>query len=110
LQTSSFEAPNALISEYGCKFNIDWQEGQKTCFFLDQRENRKLVQHYAKGRSVLNVFCYTGGFSIYALKGEATLVHSVDSSAKAISGSTIQNSAACLVVFEFSDLNVGPNV
>lgn len=77
-------AETAVVSEYGCKFDINWIEGQKTGFFLDQRDNRKLVEHYAKGRSVLNMFCYTGGFSIYAIKGGATLVHSVDSSAKAI--------------------------
>lgn len=58
--------------------------GQKTGFFVDQRENRSLLEHYAKGKSVLNMFCYTGGFSVYAMRGEAKAVHSVDSSAKAI--------------------------
>ena len=63
---------------------IDWLKGQKTGFFVDQRENRALLEHYAKGRAVLNMFCYTGGFSVYAMRGGAKLVHSVDSSAKAI--------------------------
>ena len=70
--------------EYGLKFHIDWLKGQKTGFFVDQRENRSLLERYAKGRSVLNMFCYTGGFSVYAMRGDAKLVHSVDSSAKAI--------------------------
>lgn len=71
--------------EYGLKFNVDWVKGQKTGFFVDQRENRYLLEFYATGRSVLNMFCYTGGFSFYAMRGNAKLVHSVDSSAKAIS-------------------------
>lgn len=70
--------------ENGLKFFVDWQKGQKTGFFVDQRDNRSLLEHYAKGRSVLNMFCYTGGFSFYAMRGGAELVHSVDSSAKAI--------------------------
>lgn len=70
--------------EYGLKFHVDWLKGQKTGFFVDQRENRSLLERYAKGRSVLNMFCYTGGFSFYAMRGGANLVHSVDSSAKAI--------------------------
>lgn len=70
--------------ENGIKFSVNWQEGQKTGFFLDQRENRRLVEQYSKGRNVLNMFCYTGGFSVYAMRGGAKLVHSVDSSAKAI--------------------------
>lgn len=73
---------NAL--EYGNSFFIDWIQGQKTGFFIDQRENRKLVEHYAKGKSVLNTFCYTGGFSVYALRGGAKKVVSVDCSARAI--------------------------
>ena len=73
-----------ISTEYGLKFHIDWLRGQKTGFFVDQRENRKLLEQYAKGRKLLNMFCYTGGFSIYALRGGAQLVHSVDSSAKAI--------------------------
>ena len=73
-----------IAIENGIKFNIDWQKGQKTGFFIDQRDNRALLQQYAKGRAVLNMFCYTGGFSVYALRGEASVVHSVDSSAKAI--------------------------
>ena len=70
--------------ENGLKFHIDWLRGQKTGFFVDQRENRSLLERYAKGRSVLNMFCYTGGFSVYAMRGGAKVVHSVDSSAKAI--------------------------
>ena len=70
--------------ENGLKFHIDWLKGQKTGFFVDQRDNRSLLEHYAHGRAVLNMFCYTGGFSVYAMRGGATLVHSVDSSAKAI--------------------------
>lgn len=70
--------------ENGLKFHIDWLRGQKTGFFVDQRENRSLLERYSKGRSVLNMFCYTGGFSVYAMRGGAKLVHSVDSSAKAI--------------------------
>lgn len=73
-----------ISTEYGLKFHIDWLRGQKTGFFVDQRENRKLLEQYAKGRKLLNMFCYTGGFSIYGLRGGAELVHSVDSSAKAI--------------------------
>lgn len=70
--------------ENGLKFHIDWLRGQKTGFFVDQRENRSLLEQYAKGKSVLNMFCYTGGFSVYAMRGDAKQVHSVDSSAKAI--------------------------
>lgn len=70
--------------ENGLKFHVDWLRGQKTGFFVDQRENRSLLERYAKGKSVLNMFCYTGGFSFYAMRGGASAVHSVDSSAKAI--------------------------
>ncbi len=73
-----------VVNEYGNAFHVDWIEGQKTGFFIDQRENRHLVQQYARGRDVLNMFCYSGGFSCYALRGEAHLVHSVDASVKAI--------------------------
>jgi 23S rRNA (cytosine1962-C5)-methyltransferase len=73
-----------IATENGLKFNIDWLRGQKTGFFVDQRDNRSLLQYFAKDRKVLNMFCYTGGFSVYALRGGAKLVHSVDSSAKAI--------------------------
>ena len=73
-----------VATEYGLKFHIDWLRGQKTGFFIDQRENRALLEKYSKGRKLLNMFCYTGGFSIYALRGGAELVHSVDSSSKAI--------------------------
>ena len=74
-----------VAMENGLRFHVDWLKGQKTGFFVDQRENRALLEHYAKDRRVLNMFCYTGGFSFYALRGGAELVHSVDSSAKAIS-------------------------
>lgn len=75
---------NDIAVENGLKFHVDWLRGQKTGFFVDQRENRSLLESYSKGRSVLNMFCYTGGFSVYAMRGGASLVHSVDSSAKAI--------------------------
>ena len=70
--------------ENGLDFRIDWLRGQKTGFFIDQRDNRALLEHYAQGKEVLNMFCYTGGFSVYALRGGAKLVHSVDVSQKAI--------------------------
>ena len=73
-----------IAVEYGLKFYIDWLKGQKTGFFVDQRENRALLETYSKGRNVLNMFCYTGGFSVYAMRGGALSVDSVDSSAKAI--------------------------
>ncbi|EHO74334.1 class I SAM-dependent rRNA methyltransferase [Segatella maculosa] len=75
---------NDIAIENGLKFHVDWLHGQKTGFFIDQRENRSLLEHYAKDKSVLNMFCYTGGFSVYAMRGQAKMVHSVDSSAKAI--------------------------
>lgn len=70
--------------ENGLKFHIDWLKGQKTGFFVDQRDNRALVEQYSHGRNVLNMFCYTGGFSVYAMRSGAKAVHSVDSSAKAV--------------------------
>lgn len=70
--------------ENGLEFRIDWLRGQKTGFFVDQRENRALLERYAKGKDVLNMFCYTGGFSVYALRGGANIVHSVDVSEKAV--------------------------
>ena len=73
-----------IAREYGLQFHVDWLKGQKTGFFIDQRENRALLERYSKDRAVLNMFCYTGGFSFYAMRGGARLVHSVDSSAKAI--------------------------
>jgi 23S rRNA (cytosine1962-C5)-methyltransferase len=80
-----FGAPEQnIIKEHGNWFKIDWETGQKTGFFIDQRENRQLLSHYSKGKKVLNTFCYTGGFSVYALSAGAEEVHSVDSSAKAI--------------------------
>lgn len=78
----AFETDIAV--ENGLKFHVDWLKGQKTGFFVDQRDNRALVEHYSAGRSVLNMFCYTGGFSVYAMRGGARLVRSVDSSAKAV--------------------------
>lgn len=77
-------SPENVAMENGLEFHVDWLKGQKTGFFVDQRENRRLLERYAKGRNVLNMFCYTGGFSFYAMRGGACLVHSVDSSAKAI--------------------------
>lgn len=73
-----------VAMENGLRFHVDWLKGQKTGFFVDQRENRHLLERYVSGRNVLNMFCYTGGFSFYAMRGGAKLVHSVDSSAKAI--------------------------
>lgn len=75
---------NNVAVENGLEFHIDWLKGQKTGFFVDQRDNRALLESYARGRKVLNMFCYTGGFSVYAMRGGAELVHSVDSSAKAV--------------------------
>ena len=79
-----FTDDNAVVCENGHRFIVDWTSGQKTGFFLDQRENRALVERYARGRNVLNLFCYTGGFSIYALAAGALHVDSVDSSRKAM--------------------------
>jgi 23S rRNA (cytosine1962-C5)-methyltransferase len=73
-----------IAVENGLQFHVDWLKGQKTGFFVDQRDNRSLLEKYSKGKKVLNMFCYTGGFSVYAMRGGAQLVHSVDSSAKAI--------------------------
>ena len=84
-KSEGFDSDEAVVLENGNKFWVNWNEGQKTGFFLDQRENRALVGRYAAGRRVLNLFCYTGGFSIYALKGGAESVESVDSSARAMS-------------------------
>ncbi len=79
------EEVEAIALENGLRFHIDWLKGQKTGFFVDQRENRKLLEQYAAGRRVLNMFCYTGGFSVYALRGGAVQVDSVDSSSRAVS-------------------------
>lgn len=78
------EKEEGLVQEYGHRFQVDWETGQKTGFFLDQREHRQLLTHYSAGKQVLNTFSYSGGFSVYALQAGASLVHSVDSSAKAI--------------------------
>lgn len=77
-------SPENVAMENGLRFHVDWLKGQKTGFFVDQRDNRALLERYSAGRHVLNMFCYTGGFSFYALRGGAALVHSVDSSSKAI--------------------------
>lgn len=106
-----------IAFENGLKFRVDWLKGQKTGFFIDQRENRSLLEKYAQGRSVLNMFCYTGGFSVYAMRGNAKLVHSVDSSAKAVE-LTNQNvamnfpeddrhQAFCEDAFKYLDTNDG---
>ena len=106
---------NDVAMENGLKFHVDWLRGQKTGFFVDQRENRSLLEQYAKDRSVLNMFCYTGGFSVYAMRGGANIVHSVDSSAKAIEltnrniadnfGNAPRHEAFCEDAFKFLDAN-----
>ena len=78
------EREEGEVLEYGNTFSVNWRRGQKTGFFIDQRESRKLVENISKGKSVLNMFCFSGGFSVYALRGGATLVHSVDSSGHAV--------------------------
>lgn len=83
-RNEGFRDDEQMVLEGGNKFLVNWTEGQKTGFFLDQRENRALVGKYSKGRNVLNLFCYTGGFSVYALAGGALHVDSVDSSRKAM--------------------------
>lgn len=104
-----------IATENGLNFYVDWLKGQKTGFFVDQRENRSLLEKYAKGRSVLNMFCYTGGFSVYAMRGGAKLVHSVDSSTKAIEltnkniklnfDDDARHEAFCDDAFKFMDSN-----
>ena len=104
-----------IVTENNHRFYINWQEGQKTGFFLDQRENRKLLGHYVKGKNVLNTFCYSGGFSIYALGAGATHVDSVDSSKKAMEwtdknvelnfGSGASHTSYCDDVFDFLKSN-----
>lgn len=84
-KAEGFEGSESVVLENGHSFLVNWSEGQKTGFFLDQRENRALVERYSSGRKVLNLFCYTGGFSVYALAGGAKSVDSVDSSARAMS-------------------------
>ena len=83
-RSENFSDDEQIVLENGHKFFVDWTEGQKTGFFLDQRENRALVGKYSRGRNVLNLFCYTGGFSVYALGAGAVHVDSVDSSRRAI--------------------------
>ena len=83
-KAEGYDRAEQTVLENGNRFLVNWEEGQKTGFFLDQRENRALVGKYSRGRNVLNLFCYTGGFSIYALRGGALSVDSVDSSAKAM--------------------------
>ncbi|MDR0185787.1 class I SAM-dependent rRNA methyltransferase [Prevotella brunnea] len=108
---------NNIAIENGLKFKIDWLKGQKTGFFIDQRNNRRLLEFYAKNRTVLNMFCYTGGFSVYAMRGGAKLVHSVDSSAKAIEltneninlnfPNDLRHTAYCADAFKYLDENNG---
>ncbi len=102
---------NETLSEYGSRFEVSWEEGQKTGFFIDQRENRKLLEQYSKGANVLNTFCYSGGFSVYAAKGGANHVLSVDSSQRAVELTTHNmeingingniHNETCADVFEF---------
>lgn len=92
VKNDTHAAGSAVVTENGRQFRVDWESGQKTGFFLDQRENRLLLGRYVSGRTVLNTFCYTGGFSAYALKEGAALVHSVDVSARAVE-LTIENMA-----------------
>lgn len=109
-------ADNTAV-ENGLRFHIDWLKGQKTGFFVDQRENRALLEHYSRNRAVLNMFCYTGGFSVYAMRGGAQVVHSVDSSAKAIELTRMnvemnfpadnRHEAYCEDAFKFLDANDG---
>lgn len=80
----SGSSPETIVLEYGNKFKINWEEGQKTGFFIDQRENRRLLQQYTAEKTILNMFGYTGGFSVYAMRGGASLVHTVDVSEKAV--------------------------
>lgn len=104
-----------IATENELHFHVDWLRGQKTGFFVDQRENRRLLEQYSVGRSVLNMFCYTGGFSVYAMRGGARLVHSVDSSAKAIELTNqnvalnfpddVRHTAFCDDAFKFLDSN-----
>lgn len=99
------------VLENGNRFNVNWEKGQKTGFFIDQRANRELVRHYAKGRTVLNTFCYTGGFSVYAMAGGAVEVVSVDSSERAVQladenmrlnfGDDVAHSSAAVDAFEY---------
>ncbi len=99
------------VLENGNRFNVNWEKGQKTGFFIDQRANRELVRHYAKGRTVLNTFCYTGGFSVYAMAGGAKEVVSVDSSERAVQladenmrlnfGDDVAHSSAAVDAFEY---------
>lgn len=106
-----------IAVENGLKFHVDWLKGQKTGYFVDQRENRLLLERYAKDRAVLNMFCYTGGFSFYAMRGGARLVHSVDSSAKAIELTNAnvslnfpgdsRHEAFCEDAFKFLDSSAG---
>lgn len=99
------------VLENGNRFNVNWEKGQKTGFFIDQRANRELVRHYAKGRTVLNTFCYTGGFSVYAMAGGAKEVVSVDSSERAVQladenmrlnfGDEVRHTSAAVDAFEY---------
>jgi 23S rRNA (cytosine1962-C5)-methyltransferase len=98
------ESCSGEVVEYGHRFAVDWEAGQKTGLFLDQREHRQLLARYAKGKRVLNTFCYSGGFSVYAMQAGAEVVHSVDSSVRAIAG-TEQNIALNQSALNQSALN-----
>lgn len=121
-QENSFlygESVENIGVENGLKFNIDWLRGQKTGFFIDQRENRLLLEQYSRNKNVLNMFCYTGGFSVYAMRGGAKLVHSVDSSEKAVEltranvdlnfTNDIRHKVFCEDAFKFLD-NIDPSI
>ncbi len=105
------------VLENGHRFNVNWEEGQKTGFFIDQRQNRELVGRYAKGRTVLNTFCYTGGFSVYAMAGGAKEVVSVDASERAVKladenmilnfGPEVKHSSLAVDAVEYLK-NIGP--
>lgn len=110
-KSPGFESDSAVVLENGNKFIVSWCDGQKTGFFLDQRDNRCLVGEYATGRHVLNLFCYTGGFSVYALNSGAADVTSVDSSARAMAlvqsnvelnaGSSAPHTGVCADAIEY---------
>lgn len=104
-------APSCVVYENGFKFHVSWEDGQKTGFFIDQRENRQLLRQYSNGKTVLNTFGYSGGFSVYALAGGATNVVTVDSSERAIDaarsniemnfGATTSHQASVCDTFEY---------
>ena len=112
------EGYSSIGLEHGCQFKIDWEQGQKTGFFIDQRENRALLGSYSKDKKVLNTFCYTGGFSLAALNAGATHVDSVDASARAIdltdenvalNGFTDKHGSFAIDTFKFFEKMTPPN-